>query len=1065
MHLKAFCIPVSEGIRTKTLLLMKFLTIFLLTASLHVNAKDYAPWIESAGITAGILTNPVSPFIVVTGSITDENENPVAGITINVKGSRNGTTSDATGKFSIEVSPGGTLVFSSVGYTSQEIRVNGLSIMNVKLLRESQSLSAVVVTALGIRKDARSLTYAVTQVGGEDLTKAREINLGNALTGRIAGVNATSTATGPSGSSRVVIRGNGSLNGDNQPLYVVNGIPINNSNQGSPGTFGGIDRGDGLLSINPDDIESMSILKGGTAAALYGSRAANGVILITTKSGRAQKGLGVEFNSTCTLETPVKLTDWQYEYGSGSRGVAPASKAEAVANGRMSWGAKLDGSSVMQPDGVARPYSAQKDNIKNFYNTGKTLSNTISVLGGSEVANFRFSASNLDNKGIVPKSSLNRKSFNLSINANLKKKIIFEGNAQYNIESTDNRTFTADFQKNPNSGAQLIGTNIDVRTLAPGYDATGYETLWNDYIYSTNPYYAINKITNSDARRRFIGSFSLRYNITDWLYARARIGIDNFNIKANNIEPTGLAFNNRGSMTSDQILSNETNSEALIGLTKGFGKFSLNILAGGNQMKNTYDGVTLSSGFFNVPFQYFISNGSSQTFTQNFSQLAINSLFTSADIGYNDLLYLNLTGREDWFSTLDIANNHLFYPSVGLSFLLSNAWKNKPTWLNYGKLRGSWAQVGGGAPNPYGLNLTYTAQAQQYINGATLMNITNTTIPNKLTPYTSTTSEIGIETRILNSRLGVDITLYDRTTTNDIVAASVPFTSGYTSVALNVGKIKNKGIELLLTGTPVKHATFSWDVSFNFAYNKNTVLKIADGLTSLFLPGATTRTQNGGIYHFQGMPFGMIAGNRARTNVKGQIVYNSATGIPLQSALMPLGQGVPPYTAGISNNFSFKNFNFSFLIDGKFGAQVYSATNAYATQFGLDKRTVEGGIRGKGIAVSGVDENGNPYTGNVSAQTYYSTIWATLTDQFVTDADFIKLRQVILGYTFPRTILGKTPIQSLNISFVARNLLLIYNTARNIDPESSYSNGNAQGLENFGLPTARSYGLSLQVKF
>ncbi len=1065
MHLKAFCIPVSEGIRTKTLLLMKFLTIFLLTASLHVNAKDYAPWIESAGITAGILTNPVSPFIVVTGSITDENENPVAGITINVKGSRNGTTSDATGKFSIEVSHGGTLVFSSVGYTSQEIPVNGLSVINVKLLKESQSLSAVVVTALGIRKDAKALTYAVTQVGGEELTKAREINLGNALTGRVAGVNATSTATGPSGSSRVVIRGNGSLNGDNQPLYVVNGIPINNSNQGSPGTFGGIDRGDGLLSINPDDIESMSILKGGTAAALYGSRAANGVILITTKSGRAQKGLGVEFNSTYTLETPVKLTDWQYEYGSGSRGAAPGSKAEAVANGRMSWGAKLDGSSVMQPDGVARPYSAQKDNIKNFYNTGKTLSNTISVLGGSEVANFRFSASNLDNKGIVPKSSLNRKSFNLSINANLKKKIIFEGNAQYNIESTDNRTFTADFQKNPNSGAQLIGTNIDVRTLAPGFEATGYETLWNDYIYSTNPYYAINKITNSDARRRFIGSFSLRYNITDWLYARARIGIDNFNIKANNIEPTGLAFNNRGSMTSDQILSNETNSEALIGLTKGFGKFSLNILAGGNQMKNTYDGVTLSSGFFNVPFQYFISNGSSQTFTQNFSQLAINSLFTSADIGYNDLLYLNLTGREDWFSTLDIANNHLFYPSVGLSFLLSNAWKNKPTWLNYGKLRGSWAQVGGGAPNPYGLNLTYTAQAQQYINGATLMNITNTTIPNKLTPYISTTSEIGIETRILNSRLGVDITLYDRTTTNDIVPASVPFTSGYTSVALNVGKIKNKGIELLLTGTPVKHATFSWDVSFNFAYNKNTVLKIADGLTSLFLPGATTRTQNGGIYHFQGMPFGMIAGNRARTDSKGQIVYNSATGIPLQSALMPLGKGVPPYTAGISNNFSYKNFNFSFLIDGKFGAQVYSATNAYATQFGLDKRTVEGGIREKGIAVSGVDQNGNPYTGNVSAQTYYSTIWATLTDQFVTDADFIKLRQVILGYTFPRTILGKTPIQSLNISFVARNLLLIYNTARNIDPESSYSNGNAQGLENFGLPTARSYGLSLQVKF
>ncbi|MEJ7768489.1 MAG: SusC/RagA family TonB-linked outer membrane protein, partial [Chitinophagaceae bacterium] len=986
-------------------------------------------------------------------------------VSVTLKGSKIGTTTKADGKFSITAPDKSILIISSIGFTTQEIDPAGQIVMSVKLLEDRQAFDAVVVTALGIKRDKKSLTYSVTQIGGEDLTKAREVNLGNALTGRVAGVNATSTATGPSGSSRVVIRGNGSLNGENQPLYVVNGIPINNSNQGSAGTFGGIDRGDGLVSINPDDIETMSVLKGGTAAALYGSRAANGVILITTKSGRAQKGLGVELNSTYTLENPIKLTDWQYEYGSGSRGIAPTSKQEAIANGRMSWGAKLDGSPIIQPDGTARPYSAQKDNIKNFYNTGKTFSNTVSINGGSELANFRFSASNLENKGIVPNNSLNRKTFNLSINGNLKNKILFETNVQYNIEQNKNRTFTADFTKNPNAGAQLVGNNVDVRTLAPGYDANGIESIWSEYIYATNPYFAINKVKNGDARRRFIGSFSLRYNITDWLYARARVGIDYFDLKGNNIEPTGTAFNNRGSMTTDQLLSDEINAEALIGLTKNFGKFSLNALAGGNQMKNTSDGVTLTSGFFNVPFQYFISNGSSQTFSQSYRRFAINSLFASADLGYNDLLFLTLTGREDWFSTLDINNNHLFYPSAGVSFLFSNAWKGKPQWLDYGKFRTSWAQVGGGAPNPYGLDLTYTAQAQQYVNGATLMNITNSTIPNKLKPYTSTTAEFGLETRLINNRLALDLTFYDRTTTNDIVNASVPFTSGYTSVALNVGKIKNRGVELLLTGSPVKRTSFSWEVSFNMAYNKNTVLKIADGLKSIFLPGATTRTQNGGIYHFEGMPFGMIAGNRARTDAKGQIVYNSATGIPLQSPLVPLGRGVPPYIAGLNNSFSFKSFNFSFLLDGKFGAQVYSATNAYGTQFGLDKRTVEGGIREKGIPVSGVDPAGNPYSGTVSAQTYYSTIWATLTDQFVTDADFIKLRQVILGYSLPKTILGNAPIQSLSLSFVARNLLLIYNTARNIDPESSYSNGNAQGLENFGLPTARSYGLNLQVRF
>src|SRR5215204_970756 len=308
------------------------------------------------------------PFEIVRGTVTDNQGQPIPGVSISVKGSSTGTTTNEQGKFSLEVPTGGILIFSYVGFTSQQIAVNGQNDISIRLVDENESLSTVVVTALGIKKDRKALTYSVTQIKGEELTKAREINLGNALAGKIAGVNASGTATGPAGSTRIVIRGNGSLNGDNQPLYVVNGIPISNANQGNPGTFGGIDRGDGLISINPDDIETISVLKGGTAAALYGSRAANGVILITTKSGRGQNGLGVEFNSTFTWETPRQLYDWQYEYGSGSRGLAPTSKADAIANGRMSWGAKLDGSSVFQPDGVQRPYVAQRDNLENFYN-------------------------------------------------------------------------------------------------------------------------------------------------------------------------------------------------------------------------------------------------------------------------------------------------------------------------------------------------------------------------------------------------------------------------------------------------------------------------------------------------------------------------------------------------------------------------------------------------------------------------------------------------------------------------------------------------------------------------
>jgi TonB-linked SusC/RagA family outer membrane protein len=816
--------------------------------------------------------------INVKGQVRDIKGETLPGVSIKLKGTTIATTTDVQGRYSLNVPSKGALVFTFVGFVTQEVEINNLTTIDVTLKEEVKALNEIIVTALGIRRDKKALTYAVTEVAGESLTKAKEINLGNALAGKVAGVNATSTATGPSGSSRVIIRGNGSLNGNNQPLYVVNGVPINNDNQGSAGTYGGIDRGDGLISINPDDIESMSVLKGGTAAALYGSRAANGVILITTKSGKVQKGLGVEYNGNYTMDQPLNLTDWQYEYGSGSRGLAPTSQGEAIAFGRMSWGAKLDGSSVVQPDGVSRPYIAQKNNIKNFYNTGSTFSNTVALTGGTEAANFRFSASNLDNKGIVPNNSVNRKTFNLSANGVLAKKIQFEGKAQYNIEETKNRTFTADFQKNPNAGAQLVATNIDVRTLAPGVDAKGNEVVWSDYIYATNPYFAINKIVNGDTRRRFIGSFTTKYNITDAFYARARLGIDNSIISGFNVEPSGIAFNNQGSMTADKSTSYETNAEALLGFNKTYTHFSFNILAGGNKMYNSFDGTNFVSGPFSVPFQYFIGNGTAQTFTPVVSNYSIGSLFGSADIGYNNYLYLTLTGRNDWFSTLSIQNNNLFYPSAGLSFVFSEAWKTKPSWLSYGKVRASWAQVGGGAPSPYGLDLTYSNQAQQHLGG-TLMTINGTIIPNKtLKPYTSTTSEFGIESKMFDSRLGLDVTVYDRSTTNDIVYASVPTSTGYSSVALNVGKIRNRGIELLLNGSPVRSSAFSWETSFNMAYNKNTVLKLADGLTSLFIPGATTRTLNGGIYHFQGMPYGMIAGNRALTNSDGQIVYNKATG-------------------------------------------------------------------------------------------------------------------------------------------------------------------------------------------
>lgn len=1014
------------------------------------------------------LADAASPKLkgIIKGQVTDSKGQSLPGVSIKVKGSTVGTSTDANGNYSFDFPANSVLVFSYIGFVTQEIPVNGRATINVVLVEDSQALSEVVVTALGISRDKKALSYALTEVKGDSFTQARENNLGNALSGKVAGVNASSTATGPGGSSRVVIRGNGSFSSDNQPLYVVNGVPINNSNNGTPGTFGGKDGGDGLVSINPDDIETLSVLKGGQAAALYGSRAAAGVILITTKSGRGAQGLGVEYNTTYSTDNVITVPEWQYEYGQGSLGNKPTDAAQAMSQGRLSWGPKLDGSSVVQFDGVSRPYVAQKDNNKNFYNTGNTFSNNLALTGGNQNANFRFSVSDMKNNGIIPNSSMQRNTFSLNANANISDKITFEGNAQYNIEVNKNRTNIGDFTQNPNASVGVMATSLDVRTLDPGYDpVTLREVQWADDPFVANPYFAVNKHKNEDQRRRIIGSFRTRWNITDFLYARAGAGIDYYNRENWTIGATGALTNLAGTFGKGRNVGYETNVEALLGFDKGFGKFSVSAFVGGNMMYNQATSTSLSSGDLNVPYNYFIANGKSQSFSDSFSESAINSLFGSADIGFNSYLYLTLTARQDWFSTLSPTSNSILYPSAGLSFVLSEVWKSKPVWLEYAKIRGSWAEVGGGTPGPYGLDLTYTAGAITHL-GQPLMTINGSTIPNPLKPFTSTTSEVGLETRMLQGRLGVDLTLYDKVTTNDIVSASIPRTSGFTSVRLNVGEMRNRGVELLLSGTPVKSGSgFTWDASLNIAYNENEVVSIAPGLTQL--SGGSPRTQNAFVNHYVGKPYGMVSGYTFRKDANGNTVYNSGSSLPLQStSIVDLGRGVPPLTTGFSNNFRYKNFSLGVLLDGKFGGVIYTSTNAYGTSYGLDKRTIAGGVRENGVQLNGVDQTGAPFSKTIPAQQYFQGIAFAITDQFVYDADFVKLRQLTLGYNLPKALIAKTPLQSASLSLVARNLFMLYNNVPNVDPESSYSvSGSSFGLENFGVPTTRSFGLNLMVKF
>jgi len=1000
----------------------------------------------------------------VRGTVTDNKGMPLPGVSVKLKGGTAGASTTADGKYAISLPDGnGTLVFTFMGYVAQEIALNGRTTLDVSMKEQSQDLSEVVVTALGIKREKKSLAYAVTEVGGDQFTQARENNVANALTGKVAGVNASGLSTGPGGSSRIVIRGNGSLNGSNQPLYVINGMPMDNGTPGGSatanGSAGNVDRGDGIGGINPDDIESISVLKGGTAAALYGARAANGVILITTKKGRTQKGVGIDYNTTFNVDNAIVSPDWQYEYGQGTVGLKPANQAEAVASGRRSFGAKIDGSSYIAADGLSHPYSAQKDNVKNFYQTGTSFTNTLAFTGGTEALTYRFSGSNLDSKSILPNSDYNRKTANLSVNGKLGSRVSFEALAQYNVERANNRPTAGDALGNPNWLPLLVANTTDVRWLNPGYDAKGNEIPWNDAGIASNGYFVINKFKQQDTKNRFIGQAGVTVQLVKNLSAKATVSRDFYNYNYEYILPTGALYVPNGQYSALKADNAETNGMVTLNYNgKVSDDFTLTALAGGNQQRTVYNLQTTTGSNFTIPYFYSTTNLSTISTTPKNDHTAINSVFGSADIGFRNYAFLTVTGRQDWFSTLSPENNSLFYPSIGGSLVLSDAFK-LPQAINFAKLRASWAQVGGGAPDPYQINLAYMMQPS---SGQPLQNVSSTTISNStLQPYTSTTTEAGMEAKFFNNRFGFDVTLYNRKTTKDIVYTAISGTSGYNTVILNVGELDNKGIETLITGTPIKTNNFSWNVSYNFAYNKNTVQKLTEGLSQIQV--AASVNSYAYINNIVGQSYGSIVGTRMLKDANGNTVFNATTGLPVATGLEVLGKGVAPWTMGITNDFRYKDFTLSILVDGKFGNKIFSLMDVYATRLGLNKMTLPG--RDGGLTVTGVTQTGAPYSRFIPVsglQSYYDN-YKSYTELFTYNGGFVKLRQVILSYAIP--VKKISFVQSASVSLVARNLLTLWKQTENFDPEQSFTNSTSQGFESIGLPRTRTVGLNLMVKF
>ncbi len=1006
--------------------------------------------------------NEVVANKVVTGKVVDDKGLPLPGVSIKVKGTGTGTVSDVNGGFSINVPDNAVLVISFIGYDTQEISVAGRSSINVTMRSASQNLNEVVVTALGIKKDERKLGYSATTVGADDFNKVKETNVAASLEGRVAGLQINGTNGGPGSSVRIMLRGVTSQStGSSSPLFVINGVPMDNTQRGSSGEWGGADYGDGIANINPDDIESMTVLKGQSASALYGARAANGVILITTKGGKKNTNFGVEYSTNYQMDKVRNDLDYQNQYGQGVNGQKPTDAGSAMNDGSLAWGPRLDGSMVPQFDGKSYAYSAVPNNILSFYNTGHTFTNTVAFTGGGDNGSFRFSLSDLNNAGVVPNSGLDRKSFNLNTTQSVTKKLDVNLVANYIVDNEKNRASLSDGPGNPNN-VLFLAPNEDQKILAPGYGPTGAESQFTNDNYVTNPYFAAYKFSSTTSRDRLITSASAKYNFTNWLYGQVRLGYDIINDKRVDITPTGTGYNAQGNMNQSNGRITEQNTDILFGAKHDLVKnwLNLDLSVGGNIRKAGDEGTNVSGqNNFIIPYFYSLSNFSGRSGSQYFHSRQTNSAYYTADFAIKDYLVLSTTGRYDAYSTLPASNRGIFSPSVSGSFIFSDLYHING--LDFGKFRLSYAQTSGEPANPYTDAVYYGLNNS--INGVPAASF-SLNLPNLfLKPYTLTEIEAGTEMKFWGNRFGFDVSYFARKTKNEITQAQLDVSSGYNSYYVGTGSTQNRGVEVEVHGTPVKTSDFSWTPSFNFTYVKNKILK-TDVNNSIEDLGQHYRPFNGAhIAFIPGLPGPQIWASDYLRNAAGQIVFD-AQGLPQKGPLQAMGSTVPKIYGGFNNEFSFKGFNLSFLIDYRYGNKILSATQYYSIYRGLNQLTLPG--RETGIVGQGVTASGAQNTVNVPAQTYYQALARQVSGLDVLDGSFIKLRQVSFGYTIPKTLLSATPFSSINVSLVGRNLWTIMKRSENIDPESGFSpNVGYAGIEGTSIPAVRTYGFSVNFKF
>ncbi len=1053
------------------------------------------------------IQNPIEVIIQsinITGRvISEEDDTPIPGVNILEKGTLNGTVTDADGNYKLDVADeNAILVFSSIGFLNKEITVGSQAVINVSMELNITSLSEVVVTAFGLEREKKALGYSVQELKGDELTSAREVNVANYLTGKVAGVQVSNPSSGSGGTTNVTIRGNSSLSG-NQPLYVIDGVPIQNPGKGSGGLRGGDnDYGDGIGNINPEDVESITVLKGPSASALYGSRGSNGVIVITTKSGKARKGIGVEFNSTTSMERINMIPRVQNKYGPGWEGTnlggqfvdIDGESYETVPRwNNSSWGVPLDGRRTVV-DPLVLPgeepktrvlTAADPNNIRDFWETGIVANNMISLSGGGESTTIRASFGNTTMKGITPNHSGSRNTFNLRVNSKLTDKLSIDSKANYINSKFNNRPALGLNNDNVVRALTEMGRYIPMDFLKKHYEVTGENGRFPG-VRRGNPYYIINELKNNDERNRFIGYASLRYQFTGWLSLTARSGIDWYSDQRQKTWPVGSSggANTNGRITENNIIGKEMNSDFLLMASGDLsGDFAGSFSVGGNLFKKYISSSSWDARDFKAPGVYHVSNAQDIRPSNSLYEKEIQSLYFMGQLAYKNYLFLDVTGRNDWSSALGTGNNSFFYPSVSLGWAFTDAFEISSNILTFGKLRASWAQVGNDS-DPYLTRNNYASYTTNY-NGQGYASM-STVIPafdlkNELTE----SMEFGFDIRLFDNRIGLDVTYYDGSTRNQILPVQLPASSGYSSVVINAGEIRNSGLEIVLNANIVRLENgFNWNLGFNYARNRSEVVELAPGIETFVL-----------IDHFPndiearpGNQFGDIIGYKYKRNPDGRKIVNSSGGYVREAEQSVLGNITPDWIGGLNNSFSYKGFFMNVLIDFVQGGELSSETKNNMVKVGTALFTEEGrrpqdtDDNGNQLPYVGVldgvvevlDGNGEVtgYTENtlaVDGQTYWANrAWSGIGEEFVMDASYITLREVMLGYNFSSGILDKTPFRGIRVSLVGRNLFYIQENMQDlgISPESAPSTApGARGVESISMPTTRTFGVNVNLTF